>query len=614
MVRATRDEEVVLGYDQQNRLVAVPITALIAHALVVGASRTGKSRLLIAIAFQLLRAGHTVIFIDPKHDAYAELFALAVRARLPVRDVALIDPHADELPQFGVLEVQPGQPVESIVKPTLELVQKITRDDTSQGAQVYLNQYGAAALTPLAAANQSLLDVLEFTATDARYRSAVLAAGAATLGDPLYADTWTELSLLKHDEFAARVSPIRSRVTLLRQSPVLRRMLGGVRSTIPLAEMMNEQPGSLILADISPRGGLSREGGRALGLTLMKQIAEIGMARADVPQSQRRRCFVIADEADAITTSTLAFSLEKLAGMGISFVLALQTTESLRKEDPYVHAAVLGNTNVTVSFGVAPGDAEVLGERLHAGHYDLTEVKQRKESIRFEPVLEKREVRSRSFSETTARGESRTRGESAGRNHSESLPPGAWIPTSRSEGRTDGSSESKGETRTDSATTGETKGETWVSVAKSFTDVTETYFGLDEQRGRAAGYIASQAPGDFVVGWRGVPPKRLRAPIIPTITANERETADFRDEVLARYCRSTADIDRELRERVPEFIRAHTAISVRPSGKPPKGAPGKPGSASKPQSPPMAQGSLFDLTNLAGPIGEPNEESPNDDV
>jgi type IV secretory pathway TraG/TraD family ATPase VirD4 len=99
------------------------------------------------------------------------------------------------------------------------------------------------------------------------------------------------------------------------------------------------------------KGKLGEDSAALLGSLLVSRIGLAGLSRADIPEAERKDCFVYLDEFHTFTTLSLTQMLSELRKYRINLTLANQF---LAQTDPHISEAVLGNIGTLVVSDLAP--------------------------------------------------------------------------------------------------------------------------------------------------------------------------------------------------------------------------------------------------------------------
>jgi hypothetical protein len=163
------------------------------------------------------------------------------------------------------------------------------------------------------------------------------------------------------------VAPIQNKLGALLMSPLLRNVLGQVKSKIDARSLMDR--GHIFVANLS-KGQLGENESALVGALLVAQFQLAAMARADVPEEKRRDFFLYVDEFHSFVSDSFASILSEARKYRLCLTLSHQYVAQLR---PAIADAVMGNVGSMVAFRVGHEDAEALekafGNTYAASHF-----------------------------------------------------------------------------------------------------------------------------------------------------------------------------------------------------------------------------------------------------
>src|ERR1041385_7379239 len=316
------------------------------HIYIIGKTGSGKSTLLRNLIIQHIALGHGVGVIDPHGDLAEELLH-----HIPPR-------RADHLVYFnpGDLEFPVGLNVLANVAPDdrhlvasgiVAAFKGIWRD--SWGPRLEYILYNAVSAL-LDCRNATLLGVNRML-TDDRFRAKVI----RQIKDPFIRSFWAD-EYEGYDERFKReaIAPIQTKVGQFLLNPVVRNILGQVKSKVSIPFIMDNE--RLFIANLS-KGSLGHEKANLLGSLLTTQFQLAAMARANQPENERRDFFLFIYEFQNFSTDAFAPILAEARKYRSCLVLSHQYIDQLPTA---IRQAVFGNVGTLISFRVGYSDAEVL--------------------------------------------------------------------------------------------------------------------------------------------------------------------------------------------------------------------------------------------------------------
>lgn len=316
------------------------------HLWVLGKTGSGKSSLLASLVAQDLARGNGLALLDPHGDLVET--ALLHTPERRVQDIVLFAPEDKAYPvSFNVfrqgrrLHEDPALLASNLISvfrkqwpefwgPRLE--------------HVLRNAILAVATDPRA----SLLFLYRFLLDDG-LRTKV----ATRLKNPVVRQFWTKefpgyTESLQSEAF----SPVLNKLGAFVAHPIVRNIVGQVRSRLDIRDLMNRR--GVLLAKLST-GRIGEDASHLLGGLLLTsiQLAAMERTRAIPP------FIVYADEFQYFVTESIATMLSESRKFGLGLVLAHQYLAQLPAA---VRDAVLGNVGSTMLFRLGGTDAAFLSQ------------------------------------------------------------------------------------------------------------------------------------------------------------------------------------------------------------------------------------------------------------
>ncbi|MBI1961371.1 MAG: type IV secretion system DNA-binding domain-containing protein, partial [Parcubacteria group bacterium] len=137
-------------------------------------------------------------------------------------------------------------------------------------------------------------------------------------------------------------------------SPVIRNIVGQVKSSFSMREVMDEK--KVLLLNLA-KGRIGEDNSALLGAMLITKIQMAAMSRVDIPEEERRDFYLYVDEFQNFATESFANILSEARKYRLNLIIAHQYIEQL---DELVQAAVFGNVGTMMLFRIGGTDAEAL--------------------------------------------------------------------------------------------------------------------------------------------------------------------------------------------------------------------------------------------------------------
>ena len=321
------------------------------HIYVIGKTGMGKSTLLENMVFSDIHAGKGVGVIDPHGDLIEAILQFIPKNRS--NDVVLFDPADKDYPvSFNMLEC-PNPDQRTLVASGLMSVFMKMWPDAFSGRMEYILRNSILAL--LEYEGSSMLGIMRLFADDA-YRAKVVEKVTNSSVKSFWQDEYESWS----DKYRTEaIAAIQNKVGQLLTTPLIRNIVGQVKSTIDIRHAMDS--GKIVLVNLS-KGRLGEDTSAFLGSMLVTKFQIDAMSRADIPEKDRRDFFLYVDEFQNFATESFATILSEARKYRLSLTMANQYVSQLLLDDKstVLRDAVFGNVGSLCSFQVGSDDAEVL--------------------------------------------------------------------------------------------------------------------------------------------------------------------------------------------------------------------------------------------------------------
>ncbi|HUT96450.1 MAG TPA: CxxC-x17-CxxC domain-containing protein [Candidatus Paceibacterota bacterium] len=324
------------------------------HVYVVGKTGTGKSELLKNMAIQDIQNGHGVAIVDP-HGDFAETMLDFVPSNR-VNDIIYFNPADLEYPiTFNIMENVEPEYRHLVVSGLMGVFKKIWPDVWSARMEYILRN---AILSLLEYPGSTLLGVNRLLA-DKDYRQKVL----EKVTDPSVKAFWTNEFAKYPDRFREEaVAPIQNKVGQFISTPLIRNIIGQVKSSIDMREIMDQ--GKILIVNLS-KGRVGEDASQLLGALVITKLQLAAMSRVDVLEHERKDFYLYVDEFQTFATDAFASILSEARKYHLCLTLAHQYVAQLdsmgdKGKNTKVRDAIFGNVGTLITFRVGADDAEFL--------------------------------------------------------------------------------------------------------------------------------------------------------------------------------------------------------------------------------------------------------------
>jgi len=316
------------------------------HMYVIGKTGMGKTTLLLNMAAQDIQNGYGIAFIDPHGETAEELLNYVPKERM--EDVIYLNPGDLNWPiGFNIMEAKDPELRHLIASGLMSVFKKIWPDVWSARMEYILHN---CILSLLEYPDATLLGINRILA-DADYRKLVV----EKITDPVIKAFWTQEYARYTQRYEVEATAaIQNKVGQFVSNPLIRNIIGQNRSTIDMADIMNEK--KILIVNIS-KGRIGEANSMLLGALVVTKLYLAAMSRVDIPEAQRQDFFLYVDEFQNFATESFASILSEARKYRLALVLAHQYIAQLEEE---VADAVFGNVGTMVTFRVGADDAEYL--------------------------------------------------------------------------------------------------------------------------------------------------------------------------------------------------------------------------------------------------------------
>ncbi len=318
------------------------------HFYLLGKTGTGKSTLFKNMFISDVLAGEGVCFVDPHGDTVEELLEYIPPNRID--DVVYFNPTDVNNPVgFNMLELKDKSQRDLIADGVVEVFKKQFGDSWGPRLQYILTNTIATALE---AQGTTLLAIIRLL-VDSNYRKFIL----KQVDDPILYKFWVEeFSQMSQNNrlLTESVSPIQNKVGRFISSAVIRNIIGQVKSTIDLRDIMDNR--KILLVNLA-QGKLGEETASLLGGMIITRLQATAMERVDMLAEDRKDFFLYVDEFQNFATESFAKILSEARKYKLNLTMTNQYIDQLPLT---VRQAIFGNVGTIGSFVVSPADASIL--------------------------------------------------------------------------------------------------------------------------------------------------------------------------------------------------------------------------------------------------------------
>lgn len=321
------------------------------HLYVVGKTGSGKSRLLELLLLADIQGGHGCCLIDPHGDLADELLMFVPEHR--IKDVIYVNPSDRDFPiGFNPLEPVEDYQVRQHLSTFFIAIFKKLFADTWNPRMEHLIRYITLAL--LETPDSNIMGIPRIL-SDTKYRQKVI----MQIKDPVVKSFWTNEFSGYNEQFASvAVVPILNKVGQFIANPVIRNMVGQRQNMLDFEHFMNT--GKIVIINLS-KGKLGDENAALLGSMFITKIQQAALARASIPEDDRRDFYFYVDEFQNFATDAFSSILSEARKYHLDLTIAHQYIAQLPEE---VKATAFGNVGSLITFAIGGDDAAYLAKEF----------------------------------------------------------------------------------------------------------------------------------------------------------------------------------------------------------------------------------------------------------
>jgi len=312
----------------------------------LGKTGMGKTALMENMAIQDIQSGKGVAFVDPHGEAAERLLDFVPPER--INDVIYFNPADLEYPiAFNVMEKVDLAHRHLVAGGLMGVFKKIWPDVWSARMEYILNN---CILALLEYPGSTLLGINRMLA-DPAYREKIV----SRITDPVVKAFWVqEFARYTQRYEIEATAAIQNKVGQFISAPLIRNIIGQVKSTIDMSEVMNTE--KILILNLS-KGMIGEDASRLLGALLITKLQLAAMQRVTIPEEERKDFYLYVDEFQNFATESFVSILSEARKYRLCLIIGHQYIAQMEEK---VRDAVFGNIGTLISFRVGAEDAEFL--------------------------------------------------------------------------------------------------------------------------------------------------------------------------------------------------------------------------------------------------------------
>jgi hypothetical protein len=376
------------------------------HCHILGRSGMGKSWLMRQMLATDIRnngrhKGAGLCLIDPAGDLYDFAFECVSADKSARERLHLIDFSQDDfLPCLSYFDQASGMDTDAQCRQIVYALQKVFKQ-AEEAERVQMNKLFAYILPLCKHAGLTFEEIpLLLSSVDPRFRNAVinklLHEDLINPAIPIQWSDWNNLNRERKSEFIRIMDSIISRVTpfiSLSKDSNTSYLFNQDKSTIDFKQAMEER--HIILCKMPRSAGMDEKLTDFFGTIIVDKIMNAGYSR-DLKKELPPFRVYIDEFSRFVSNQDIERGLNEMRKFRVSFVLAHQNLDQLKRVDDSLYKAVKSNCNVRILFSSDDEDAEVAAKSMFTEYLARDMIQDEMETQMVTPVEETRTITSRS--------------------------------------------------------------------------------------------------------------------------------------------------------------------------------------------------------------------------
>jgi CxxC-x17-CxxC domain-containing protein len=334
------------NYRNVNRSFGIKREDRTRHMYIIGKTGMGKTTLLENLIISDILNGDGCCYIDPHGDTAEKILNFIPPNR--INDVIYFNPADASFPiAFNILESVEESHKHLIASGIVSIFKKQFAESWGPRLEYVLRNTVMALLDY---PGSTLLGVMRIL-VEKDYRAKVI----EKIKDPVVKSFWVnEFTKWKEQELQVVISPIQNKVGQFLSNFLIRNIVGQVKSTIDLRDIMDNK--KILIMNLA-KGRIGEDTMQLLGSMMVTKIYMAAMSRVDTPEKERADFYLYVDEFQNFANDSFADILSEARKYRLDLIIAHQYIEQLPEN---VQAAVFGNVGTLICFRVGAADAERL--------------------------------------------------------------------------------------------------------------------------------------------------------------------------------------------------------------------------------------------------------------
>lgn len=329
--------------DGEPKILSIAPKDALEHTVLLGPTGSGKSTAMQSLILSDIRAGRSVLVLDPKADLVTELLERIPEDRKD--DIVVIDPSDPAPVGFNPLMYNKDPSL------TADAILAVFQELFAQNWGIRSADILSGALLTLARIRDANLLWLPQLLTDENFRRKI----TGQISDPIALNPfWSHFEAMRDTERRTEIAPVLNKLRQITYRPGLRNVLGQSEPKFSLTDLFYKR--RIVLVPLN-RGLIGAESARLLGSLIVGLTWTLALSRANIAPEKRHMVSIYIDELQDYLSLPTSFSdaLAQARGLGVAYTVAHQYRGQL---PPDVKAGIDANCRNKIIFGLNSDDAK----------------------------------------------------------------------------------------------------------------------------------------------------------------------------------------------------------------------------------------------------------------
>ncbi|MBU4332271.1 type IV secretion system DNA-binding domain-containing protein [Patescibacteria group bacterium] len=327
------------------------------HMYIIGMTGVGKSVLLSNMAIQDIQNGEGVCVVDPHGTLVEDILKHIPKER--AEDVVIFNPSDIERPVgLNMLEAKTPGEGDFAIQEMIAIFYKLFPPEMI-GPMFEHNMRNVMLTLMSDPESPGTIAEIPRMFSDTDFQK----TWVAKVKDPVVRAFW-EKEMAKTSDFhkSEMLGYLISKVGRFVENAMMRNIIGQTHSGFDFREMMDQ--GKILLVNLC-KGTTGEVNSNLLGLIVVSKLQMAALARADLPEEERKDFYLYIDEFQNFVTDSIATILAEARKYKLNLIMAHQYIGQLIKnQDTKTRDAIFGNVGTVASFRVGVDDAETIAKQL----------------------------------------------------------------------------------------------------------------------------------------------------------------------------------------------------------------------------------------------------------